>query len=413
MTLDDLATNAGLADGNTSWGNSWRGGWGALDTAVAGRMILAADHGWATGASAATNDAAIAAAIAAARTAGNLPVFLGIGTYHTSAPIDTGATTTNSTAPTLFGVSPRATTIVCDDNTADLIYHGGFRGGLYDFAIEHAGTDPDLTYGDGLVFRKSAWNRYERLRVDNCRRNIAVEQANVLDPGSGSGSSNWAFSNYHSLINVNRYSQSGLFLRAFGGRSTGSLWDVVYVENKTPGGAPRSSSGNPYPVDIFQVDEMTFNQLNIEDHAGIGIALLVNSGGVTTFNGLHFERVTLDSFNSQFLRAFGDAMAVVNGFSVSFCDVAGPNATGHSRMASAESGGRVQINGANVNNLSKTTAIPWYRVAAGNGDDSSIEYTYEVELLAGTPVTFDGDSDNTTDDGLKRVGDSLYGLVIA
>lgn len=369
----------------------------------------AGEFGWTPAASAATNDAAIATAVAAARSQ-SIPLYLGRGEFHISAPIDLRATSTWGSGLVIFGAGRELTAIVQDTNAADIMRVGGFACRYADFSLRHANTNPDATTGHGVVFYKSAYSIFERLQIENCGNIMYIAQENVNDPGTASGSSNWMFSNTFTDLLINRYGISGLHLEAFTARATGSVWTNVYIQNRDINtGDPRTSTGAP--VTIFQTEDSVFNQLNIEDALDVGIAVLVNSGGWITINGLHLERVSLGQFNSQYIRVYGSSGLIINGLHVNYCDVASSSGSGRSALASVELGARLDIRGISVNNLTKTVGGRRFTIAEVDDVNAanSVEVTYVVALSS---VAFDADTDSGANTGMKRIGDTFYNITV-
>lgn len=327
-------------------------------------VINAASYGLLPGASAAANTTAMAAAVTAMRSA-KLPIYVPPGAYSLATGIDMRATSSWAGGGGLIGAGVDATTFTVQDNTSPLLQVGGFRCTYADFMIQHAGTSPDGTYGDGLVFNKTAYCTFKRIDVRNARRSYAIAQVSVNDPGTSTGSANWMFSCSFEDMSALRYHDSALYLRSIDGGSTGSVWTNTYLQNVNLDGSRRTPAGNP--VDLFLVDEMVFNQLNIEDAEDVGTAVLINSCGQITFNALSLERVNLSGFNPQYVRCYSRAGAVIDGFSLRFSDVARAGASGSSRLVSVELGANIEVRGISFNNVTKTRGASGWTAAEVTG----------------------------------------------
>jgi hypothetical protein len=182
----------------------------------------------------------------------------------------------------------------------------------------------------------------------------------------------------------------------------------VYIQNVSTTGVKRSSSGAI--VDLFLTEDSVFNQLNLEDCAETGTALLVNSGGNVIFNSLHIERVNLGGYKPQFVRVYGSSGVVINGVSVSFCDVALASCVGATRLFSVAAGGRVDVRGVSLNYLTKSTARRYTMAEIDDTDaGNSVEITYP---LYETSIAFDVLTDSVANVGMKRIADNLYNLMV-
>jgi hypothetical protein len=378
------------------------------DAAYASRVAIdATSYGWSPSALPATNDTAIANAIADAM-AQRRPLYLGRGSFRISVPIDLRSTPGNGDGIEVYGTSRKDTEIVQMTDTADIVRVGCLGMHMHDMTLRHNSHSPSASTGDGVVFYKSAYSTFRRLQVTNTGRAFSIYQGDVHNPGESTGAANWMFSNTFEEINVLRYSKNALHLHAYGSRSTGSTWTNVYLQNVSVSGVKLTSSG-PI-VDLFLTEESVFNQLNLEDCANAAVALLVNSGGNVVFNSLHIERVDLGGCNSQFIRAYGSSGVVINGLSVSFCDVALPAGSGTSRIFSAAAGGRIDVRGVSLNYITKSASRRYTMAEIDDANTgNSVEITYP---LSETSVAFDALTDSAANAGMKRIGDNLYNLVV-
>jgi hypothetical protein len=369
--------------------------------------IEATTYGWSPTAVPAVNDQALEQAIDDAM-AQRRPLYLGRGSFRISKPIDLRSTPGRGDGVEIYGSSRKDTEIIQTTDAADIVWVGCLGMHMHDMTLRHNSHNPSVSTGDGVVFYKSAYSTFRRLQVTNTGRAFSVYQGNVNDPGESTGAANWMFSNTFEEINVLRYSKSALFLHAYGSRSTGSTWTNVYLQNVSTSGVKLSSSGAI--VDLFLTEESVFNQLNLEDCANTGNAILVNSGGNVVFNSLHIERVNLGAYNSQFIRAYGSSGVIINGLSVSFCDVAVPAGSGNSRIFSVAAGGRVDVRGLSLNYLTKTATRRFTVAEIDDADaNNSVEVTYP---LTESSIGFDALTDSAANAGMKRIGDNLYNLAV-
>jgi hypothetical protein len=366
-------------------------------------FLNAADYGWTPGASASTNDAAIASAISAGRMA-SMPVYLGIGTYHISVPINLKATASFSGGDYIFGAGRNATIIIQDTDRAEILQVGGFVSVYEDFTIKHSSDSPSSSTGDGLVFYKSAYSTFKRIQVTNAARSIAIAQVSTYEPGTSSGSGNYMFSNTFEDITILRYAKNGLFLNGYAGGSTGSTWTNVYVHNLTSGGAQGTSTGNA--VDIFLCDAV-FNQLNVEDLNG-SVTMLVNAQSQVIVNGMHIERVNVPA-GYKYISSYGGASVKINGIQFVQSDVA-TSGTGTTTLFKATAGGQLVVDNILLNNCLQT-ATSGVSFTIGEVGDTNNANVLEVGYYgSNSSPSFTAPTLSSGNSGLKRMGDTLYGI---
>lgn len=380
------------------------GSGGSGGSSVFSGYVDAAAFGLLPSASASDNTTAMNNAIADMKTK-RLPIYVGPGVYQLSSGIDMRATATWAGGGGLIGAGD-ATRFVVQDNTATLLRVGGFRCTYRDFIIQHAGETPDGTYGDGLVFYKSAYCEFSNIDIRNTRRGISIAQENVNDPGTATGTANWMFSCQFDNMSVLRYAANALYLHSFGGRSTGSVWNNTYLQNVSTSGVIRTASD--HPVSIFSVDESTFNQFNVEDADNVGQAIIVNTSGQMNFNSLSFERINLSGFNPQFVRAYGESGLIIDGLSVRFSDVANAASSGNSRLASVEAGGQIEIRGLSFNNITKTRAAAGWTMAEIGGTANGTNHIDIGPWVSNSNIPFTARSLSLPSTAIKRLGQTRY-----
>jgi|GEM_PF-3052361 len=318
-----------------------------VDALGSKNYIDAANYGFLTTATAAANDAAIAAAIAAATD--NCPVYVrgSADVYHISVPIDlTGG-------QSMFG-SPATTTIQQDTDTAAILKWGGERSVVSGFKFSHISL-PSNTQGNGLETYDLYYSHMYDVQFQNCRTCIKDVSGNF-------------FSNQMDTIVLTGYYESAISITIDG--NTGSVWNNIYTNNK-PYGNRLSAIGAP--VVIENIKDTIFNQLNIE-HVDIdGHALLLNSCKNITINGLHIEQVHNRGYDAAYVMAYGNTRATISGVSLEFSDIAvSGGGTGGRCLFRASAGGKLSVSSVNCENLTNTMAQTATVGTTDSGNDSRL-----------------------------------------
>lgn len=382
----------------------------ALNAKASKVYFAAADYGWGTAKTAAQNDAALTAVIAAAFAAGGGQIDLGIGTYQVSAPIDCRATSSYGSGVELIGHGRgngvKGTIIVNVTDSSALLLVGGFNNYFHDFTIRHSTDAPTATTGNGLVFYKSAYSTFKRLQITNTGQAVSIYQGNVVEPGTTAAAvGNYMFSNTFEDINILRYAKNGLFLNGYGGGSTGSTWTNTYIQNSGISGGQLPSTGNA--VDLFLCDAV-FNQLNVEDLTG-SAALLVNAQSTVVINGFHLERVHLAA-PGNYIRIYGGASVRISGLGFYYCNIA-ISGTGTVTHLSIAAGAQLIVDSIYLNNNTQTVTSG-VSYTLGEVTDTDANNALEIAYYkTNATAAFTSLSGSTANTGLKRIGSTLYGLV--
>lgn len=367
--------------------------------------VRASDYGWSTSASAATNDAAIAQAITAARAAGRR-VYTGWGTYNISVPIDMRATAADPVGVELFGDTRAACIIVQNTASAEVLQIGGFAAFVHDLTLRHteaAFTASPTTLGAGITLHKAAYFTIARVQLTANGRGIHVPDVDVFEPGTSSGVNNYFHTGNFADVFILRYGVCGIQADNDGDVCTGSSFRNVWIQNRSTGGTQLAPSSRA--LSLKTCDEMVFDQLNIEDFLG-NMPVLLNSCGAITFRSVHFERANLDGGEGQYIRVAGGSHAVIDGITFAFSDIAVSGATGNRRLFSAVSGGKLDVRGVTIKNLSNTAARPTYVVEI---DDAASGSTADIRTIGGLSGLTGYTSTAATNPGLLRTGDRLTG----
>ena len=372
-----------------------------------GDYLRASDHGWAPGNTAAQNDTAIAAAIAACRANGVRRLYLGIGTYNISVPIDLRALTTDPVGIEMFG-STRHTTIINQTTaTADVLQVGGYVNYVRDLCLRHSEAafsaaiagDP-TTLGAGLSMFKMSYGTVERVQITANGRGIKLAEANVFEPGTTTGTGNYFHSVSFTDVFILRYSVCGLEIDNPGDTSTGSNFHGVWIQNNSTTGTRVAASRGA--IRLRNCDEMFFAQTNIEDGLG-NMPVLLNACGSIVFDSLHFERMDLNGAEAQYIRTAGNSIAVINGMTVAFSDIAVMGSTGTRRLLSTVSGGKLHVVGLTYKNITNTAALPVYVVTI---DDTGQGSTADIRAINGlSSMTAYASAATISNSGLFRLGD--------
>lgn len=367
-------------------------------------VIFAADYGWATGATATANDAAIANAIVAARV-GSRRLYLGVGTYNISVPIDLRASPGNGVCIEMFGATRQTTVIVQTTPTADVLQVGGYAAHIRDMELRHteaAFTASPTTLGAGLSMHKLSYGSVSRMQLTANGRGIYLADVDVFEPGTSAGVGNYFHSVSYTDCFILRYGVCGIQVDNDGDTSTGSSFRGVWIQNRSTSGTPIAPSLRA--LSLKTCDEMTFTQLNIEDYQG-NTPILLNACGGIAFESLHFERANLSGGDPQYIRVAGGSQLVADVVSFAFSDIAMAGATGGTRLYSAVTGGKIDVRGTTYKNMGNTAVIPAAVVDLSDAEQGS---TAEVSAPSG------GDASELvmtltalTNPGLLRLGDRL------
>jgi hypothetical protein len=340
--------------------------------------LNASDFSFLPGNTAAANDAGLAAAIAAAVTAGKS---LYIPGYGLSNPYLVSAPLAHPGAIRIFG-DPGKTYINNSSNTSALVTCTGGNGALADIFFQHT-TANDASTGNGIeVNNVNSWS-FERLTIYNTGYGF------IQTGGS-------FFSNYMETVSVLRVNKGAIKLTG----GTGSQWNNTYVNNADAGASQVCSD---HMVNLEgSIDESVFNQFNIE-WAKLQpgkCALQVNSQGSLTLNSLHIEQVHHTGFDGAYVLAYFRSQVVIDGFTIKFCDIAPTGSQGGGRtLLRAQAGAGINARGvysdANSNTATQTARL-------GN-TDSDAASRVRIESIRNDVWTT-----ASTGIGLRQIDDPMF-----
>jgi hypothetical protein len=330
--------------------------------------IDAADYGFLTTASASANDTAIAAAISAAAAAG-LSVYVRGYTestpYHISAPIDLTA------GEMKFFGDQGSTTIIQDTDSATIVKLGGARNLLSGFKFVHNAL-PSATQGNGLDTYDLYYSHISDVQFLNC--NTCFKDK-----------SGFFFSNQMDTIQLTGFYTTALSITHPG--NTGSVWNNIYINNQ-PYGTRLLCVGNP--VEINNIKDNVFNQLNIEHCYTTNDVLLMNASHNLTINGLHIEQVHHKGWGGVYVKAYYTTGVIINGLSVEFSDVAPTGADGGGRsFLKAEAGAQMIVNNFNIEGCSNTGSQPTVIATtdmSGQGSRLYLNGRIATDIFSNTPT---------------------------
>lgn len=248
----------------------------------------------------ASNDTvALDAAVAAAK-AQKRPLYVPPGTYHRTTAWDL-----TGDRLVVFGYS-RTDTII-KQMTANTV--GIKVGGAY----QHI-ADLQITYGSTPASSDTSSNGF---RIDTATAFSTYERLYAYAVGRGwyLPTSTTVFSCTFTDIKVLGFAIDGISIAASGSGSTGSVWTNTYIANN-PAGSSLGFTG--YALNLNTVDEMTFNQLNVEWMAASGNDPIgIGASGNIVINNLHIEQVNLSSFGIGFLNPGDGVNLLINGLTLS------------------------------------------------------------------------------------------------
>ncbi len=238
-------------------------------------------------------------AVTAAKSQG-LPLYIPPGTYRRTTVWDL-----TGDGLVVYGHSRTDTIIKQMTSNTAVIHVGGAYQHISDLQATYqtAPTSSDTSANGFRIHANTAFCTYERLYAYYCGRGWYLPTGTTV------------FSCTFTDIKVLGFAIDGISIAASGSGSTGSVWTNTYIANN-PAGPVLAYTG--YALNLNTVDEMVFNQLNVEwmtasgnDPIGIG------ASGNIVINGLHFEQVTLSSFGIGFINPGDGVNLMINGLTLS------------------------------------------------------------------------------------------------
>jgi hypothetical protein len=190
----------------------------------------------------------------------------------------------------LFGDGPEKTVILEGMGNAPTLLFGDYGQHIHDLSTEAESTKG--ANSNSVEMHNAAYGVYERITLIDSGRGIYQPQV----PADGSMNAMWSctFSNWRIL----GYQSNAIWLSAYNGGNTGSIFSNFHISNNLSG-SPVASSGPA--IYVAESDEMVFTQINVEHGIIPGNAVEFNHCMDPVVNGLHFEGITLNGSDGAFV----------------------------------------------------------------------------------------------------------------
>lgn len=293
----------------------------------------------------------------------------------------------------VFGDAPERSVILAGMGNSPTILIGDYNQHIHDIGTAAASTQG--ANSNAFEVYNAAYGTYERIITAQQNRGLYQPQVDATE------GTNMMWSCRFNDWRILGFQTNGVWLSAFNGGNTGSIFSNFHISNNYTGTRVSATGPSMY---VAESDEMVFEQINIEHSLIAGNALEFNHCLNPVMNGLHFEGLDLNGSGGAFVYVHNGVKASIAGMTVKFNTF--PGASGDKTYLKVdESNCRVQIFGMHSEGNTLTATNRYFVTFGGSVNVNTAVHATGIST-ADFSAVISGDS--TTVPMMKQYNNDWY-----